>query len=568
MSVFTDAISGSGYRRSFFPVKERFTGDIPIGRVIPEYADIVVPHDIWHLKQIIFARTQPMLAPLLTDLDLRVRGWFVPLRQIEEKTELILTGSDNGKFKKDLTIPTFKGMFDDVPADGTTAYDVDKYSVLDYMLGMPVGNYKKIKDDKSLPAQYWLKGFAKVWFDWYRDENLSEFDDFDDFWDTIKVAPGKWKPFYANWRKDYLMSALPFQQKGIRPTFDFNLVNPDDFTTFFGLSGMDIVTARRLQGNVAGNGGTVTIPITGDFTFTNATSGQKNFDVVKGTKISEIDQPNLSESYNVNFEYENPGIDFAGLASTLGVDDLRVVTQTQRIMERLARCGSRYTEYLRATFGCAPADETLQRVKYLGGYKQPIAVSQVEQTAEDGENPVGTLRGKGVSLSNSRFDTQYFKEWGMLYITVEVMPKAQYTQGILRKYTYKERFDFPNPAYCGLSEQEIRNGEIFIEFNPAEGEEHINDETFGFTEIYNELRSGRDKVVGDMRDTQAYWTMARYFSDTPVLSEELIQARDEEAFAVPFAVTDKPPIILELNNKNGVYRSLTKYGVPGLVDHY
>ena len=135
MSVFTDAISGSGYRRSFFPVKERFTGDIPIGRVIPEYADIVVPHDIWHLKQIIFARTQPMLAPLLTDLNLRVRGWFVPLRQIEENTELILTGSQNGKFKKDLTIPKFKGMFDDVPEDGTTAYDVEKYSVLDYMLG-------------------------------------------------------------------------------------------------------------------------------------------------------------------------------------------------------------------------------------------------------------------------------------------------------------------------------------------------------------------------------------------------------------------------------------------------
>lgn len=565
MSVFTDAISGAGYRRSFFPVKERFTGDIPIGRVIPEYADIVVPHDIWHLKQIIFARTQPMLAPLLTDLDMRVRGWFVPLRQIEDKTELILTGSENGKFKKNLAIPKFKGMFDDVPADGTTAYDVDKYSVLDYMLGMPVGNYKKIKDDKSIPAQYWLKGFAKIWFDWYRDENLSDYEDFEDFWDTIKVAPGKWKPFYANWRKDYLMSALPFQQKGIRPTFDFNLVNPDDFSTFFGLntSVIDLVADKKLYGynGITNNSNIILDNVAG------STLSPNDKVKIMGAAAQAQSPASAYATLQAKFD-ETPGIDFAGLASTLGVDDLRVVTQTQRIMERLARCGSRYTEYLRATFGCAPADETLQRVKYLGGYKQPIAVSQVEQNAADGDNPVGTLRGKGVSLSNSRFDTQYFKEWGMLYITVEVMPKAQYTQGILRKYTYKERFDFPNPAYCGLSEQEIRNGEIFIEFDPAVGEEHINDETFGFTEIYNELRSGRDKVVGDMRDTQAYWTMARYFADTPILSEELVQARDEEAFAIPFAVTDKPPIILELNNKNGVYRELTKYGVPGLVDHY
>ena len=267
------------------------------------------------------------------------------------------------------------------------------------------------------------------------------------------MAPGKWKPFYANWRKDYLMSALPFQQKGIRPTFDFNLVNPDDFSTFF-------PTSFRFDGSTDVTGNNTTYHQT-----VRAVSGitYKKGDIIPQGNLSIDGSGSALSQFTSNTKQ---GINFDALASTLGVDDLRVVTQTQRIMERLARCGSRYTEYLRATFGCAPADETLQRVKYLGGYKQPIAVSQVEQTAEDGTNPVGTLRGKGVSLSNSRFDTQYFKEWGMLYITVEVMPKAQYTQGILRKYTYKERFDFPNPAFCGLSEQEIRNGEIYIEFDP------------------------------------------------------------------------------------------------------
>lgn len=571
MSVFTQAISGANTRRSFFPVKERFTGDIPIGRVIPEYCDFCVPGDIWHLKQLCFMRTQPMLAPLLTDLDARVRAWFVPLRQIEENAELIITGSKNGKFDPELVLPKFAGMFDDVPEAGTTAYDVDKYSALDYMMAAPIGNYKKIKDDKAIMSQYWLKGYEKIWFDWYRDENLSSFDDFDDFWDTIKVAPGKVEPFYANWRKDYFMSLLPFQQKGIRPTFDFNLVNPDDLTTFFGLTGLDYVTSRAISGTVAGaqsGNNTVDIPIIGDVLLKNTNNAAQNYSIPKGTKLSDINPTSLTTTKTINFEYEKPGIDFQGLASTLGVDDLRIVTQTQKIMERLARCGSRYTEYLRATFGTAPADETLQRVKFLGSYKQRVSVSSVEQNAEDGETPVGTLRGKGALLSEGNMETFVCKEFGLLYVTIEVMPKAQYTQGILRKYTYKERFDFPNPAFCGLSEQEVRNGELFIQFNPAEGKEHINDETLGFTEIYNELRSGRDKVCGDMRDTQAYWTMARYFSDTPVLSEELIQARDSESFALPFAVTDKPQIICEINNKNGVYRCLTKYGLPGYVDHY
>lgn len=563
MSVFTQAVSGANTRRSFFPVKERFTGDIPIGRVIPEYCDFCVPGDIWHLKQLCFMRTQPMLAPLLTDLDARVRAWFVPLRQIEENAELIITGSKNGKFDPELVLPKFAGMFDDVPSAGTTAYDVDKYSALDYMMAAPIGNYKKIKDDKAIMSQYWLKGYEKIWFDWYRDENLSSYDDFEDYWDTIKVAPGKVEPFYANWRKDYFMSLLPFQQKGIRPTFDFNLVNPDDLSTFFGMS---IVPTEDVSNY--GTSGTKYFYDVGHVV--TAQSGQTVLQKGVPYPIDAVHQSSIDTPGNAYNGYApaNVGIDFQGLASTLGVDDLRIVTQTQKIMERLARCGSRYTEYLRATFGTAPADETLQRVKFLGSYKQRVSVSSVEQNAEDGETPVGTLRGKGALLSEGNMETFVCKEFGLLYVTVEIMPKAQYTQGILRKYTYKERFDFPNPAFCGLSEQEVRNGELFIQFNPAEGKEHINDETLGFTEIYNELRSGRDKVCGDMRDTQAYWTMARYFSDTPVLSEELIQARDSASFALPFAVTDKPPIICEINNRNGVYRCLTKYGLPGYVDHY
>lgn len=347
MSVFTQAVSGANTRRSFFPVKERFTGDIPIGRVIPEYCDFCVPGDIWHLKQLCFMRTQPMLAPLLTDLDARVRAWFVPLRQIEENAELIITGSKNGKFDPELVLPKFAGMFDDVPAAGTTAYDVDKYSALDYMMAAPIGNYKKIKDDKAIMSQYWLKGYEKIWFDWYRDENLSSFDDFDDFWDTIKVAPGKVEPFYANWRKDYFMSLLPFQQKGIRPTFDFNLVNPDDFSTFFGLNAVKYSKQASAYSAISNNGTFSAFPI-------------------KNTSGSSVTPDNVNGSFyrvdgeNVSFNNITQGIDFQGLASTLGVDDLRIVTQTQKIMERLARCGSRRL----APVASSPSGESVRGPSY------------------------------------------------------------------------------------------------------------------------------------------------------------------------------------------------------------
>lgn len=564
MSIFSKADSGVQLHKTYFPLNETVVADVSIGKVTPLYGEFMLPGDIAHIKQDVFIRSHPLFAPLLTNLSARVRGWFVPLRLLDENTEFIITGSKNGHFDKDVVVPEFKGLFDDA-----TDWTVTKYSVMDYLISMPLGDYEDTKDQEGLPAQYWLKGYERIFFDWYRDENLCEYDDFEDYWDTLKTAPGKVEPFYSNWSRDYFTSALPFQQKGVRPTFDFNLVNPDDFTTFFGLSGMDLVTAKRLQGSVSGNGGTVSLPVMGEFKFTNSTTGQKNYDVAKGTKIGSIDQPNLTEITDINFEFEKPGIDFGGLASTLGVDDLRYITQLQRILERAARVGTLYTEYLAGTFGSSIRDDTLQRVQYLGGYKQPITVSSVEQTAEDGSTPVGTLRGKGVSLSEGMLDTFVCKEFGLLYVTLEIMPKALYTQGIRKKYTRKARWDFYNPSFQFLSEDEIKNSEIYWEFDSTvevDGKP-INECTFGFTEMYNYLKSNQDRAAGEMRDTLSYWTIQRKFEDTPVLSEDFVQAKDSAAFAAPFAVTDAPPFIVEFGSHVGIYRPMARYGTPGLVDH-
>lgn len=581
MSIFSKADSGVANYKTFFPLREKVDTDVPIGRVVPLYAELGLPGDIWHLHQEILIRSLPMFAPLLTNLTARVRAWFVPLRLIEEDTEFIITGSKNGKVgtydESGKLVPfqekEFKAMFDDVDTSvAGYSYDVDKYSALDYMLSMPVGNYADTYDNDGMVSQYWLKGYERIWFDYYRDENLSDFYEFDTYWDSLKNAPGKVQPFYANWRKDYFTSALPFQQKGVRPTLDFSLVNPDDFTTFFGLTGMDLVTSRVLSGTVSGaqsGNNTVDIPIIGDVLLRNTNNAAQNYSIAKGTKVSDINPTSLTVTKNINFEYENPGIDFAGLASTLGVDDLRLVTQIQRILERASRAGSRYVEHLYSTFGIAPKDETLQRVQYLGGYKQPIVVSQVEQTAEDGSSPVGTLRGKGISLSSNKLETFVCKEFGLIYVTLEIMPESIYGQGIRKKYTLRKRFDFYNPSFQFLSEEEIKNSELYWEFDDSvlvDGKP-INNCTFGFQEMYTYLKSNQHRAAGELRDTLAYWNIVREFSDTPVLSEDFIQAKDQTAFGKPFAITDSPPFIVEFFNNNGVYRPMAKYGTPGLVDH-
>lgn len=537
MSVFGSADPGVRHNRTFWRRKARVLADVPIGKVIPLGGKFCLPGDIWHLNQQVFLRAQPMLAPVLTDINARVRAWFVPLRQLDDNTEQIITGSKNGKVLADTAVPHFKGFFDDATGEGSSK-SVDKYSVMDYMISMPTGDYSSVYDIDGIPALYWLKAYEKIWFDWYRDENLSSFDDFDTFWDTLKIAPGKVMPFYANWRKDYYTSALTHQQKGVAPTLQFSLYTEN---------------AGTLVSEIP-----VVVP-------SSATPPARPYSDSKETVAGATANGYAPVGTVWSTDHiANPFVvSTSGLYSSIDTSDLRYLTQLQRILERLGRCGSRYTEYLVANFQTHPLDLSLQRVKYLGGYKQPVVISQVEQTAEDGATPVGTLRGKGVSFDNHSLPSFACQEFGVIIVTLEIMPKSLYTQGIPKEYTYKDRYDFYNPSFANLSEQEIRNSELYIDLA---SKSNCNG-TFGFTEIYNELRSDRDRACGDMRDSMSYWLLPRTFSSTPVLSETFVQAQDD--FTGPWAwdSSHAPQFICEMYHRDGVYRPMPRYGTPGLVDH-
>lgn len=135
--------------------------------------------------------------------------------------------------------------------------------------------------------------------------------------------------------------------------------------------------------------------------------------------------------------------------------------------------------------------------------------------------------------------------------------------------SYKSRFDFFNPSLQHLSEQEVRNGELFVDFTG--GDNSDNDETFGFQAYANELRSSIDKTVGDLRDSLSYWNQSISFSSRPELNNAFISSGTYRAnFNQNFAVNgaDAYPVIVQFRNNLDVYRPMVRYATPGLVDHY
>ena len=88
-------------------------------------------------------------------------------------------------------------------------------------------------------------------------------------------------------------------------------------------------------------------------------------------------------------------------ATTFNVADLRLAFQIQKFLERNARAGARYTEFLRSHFGVSPRDERLQRPEYIGGSKAPVIISEVLQTgSSDATSPQGNMAGHGISVNS------------------------------------------------------------------------------------------------------------------------------------------------------------------------
>lgn len=556
MSVFSIAESGTSFRGSRFPrIKDRTIIDCDYGIGYPVFSRFVLPGDIWRTTVNIFTRMQPSLAPSLTRNYGRYREFFVPLRLVEEDNyEKVITGSKDGFFNASYSTLHFEDIYeryDRVSGSTHSSYTVEKGSLADVLFGIPAATYTaaNVRGKKSAPAAYWIDAYYRIYWDYYRDENLDESIFSGDFslflsqvWGSGQIfeAPtaNNVKLFAVNLRKDYFTSALPWQLKGIAPTISASSGSAIFSGTFF-----------------------------------------KNY-AESTASLSAAPQAQAASQPPINMEGATPGLVSATnekmlnalntntIASNISFNaaDFRAMMAQTRIFERMARCGSRYTEFLRSNFGTAPADETLQRPRYLGGLKFDVLVTEVEQTAADGSNPVGTLRGHGVANAGDRINTFRANEFGVLIGILDYSVDTQYTQGVSREFSYKYRADMYNPSYQHLSEQEVRGAEVFY------GNDANNDSVFGFQAYANELRSGKQKIVGDMRGTLSYWQQGIEFALRPSLNNVFISAfRKRASYRKPYVVqtlsNETNPLIVDCFFTSDVYRPMARYGTPGLVDH-
>ena len=483
--------------RSVFDLSydKKMTADM--GYLYPIMCDEVVPGDKWEIGNEIVIRFQPLVAPVLHEINAYVHYFFVPYRLLDDTWEDFITGGVDGDSVAVL------------PRWDPTNYGVG--SLWDYM-GFPAG----IKPTGRLPLDYPRRAYNLIYNEYYRDETLV--DEVALTSETIKKRA---------WEKDYFTSALPWQQRGTAPAL------PISGTAFADYSDAHIESATP--------GGTLSV----------STVSANNTLYIQGGGGTGIN--NMHGFLNDN------EVDLSS-ATTFNVADLRLAFQIQKWMERNARAGVRYVEFLGAHFGVHPRDERLQRPEYLGGSKNPVIISEVLQTSStDTESPQGNLAGHGISVGQTFCASYFAQEFGLIMGVMSVMPKPAYQQGIDRQWLRQTRYDFYFPEFANLSEQAIERVELYASAVEAE-----NKTIFGYQGRYDEMRVKRNMVCSLMRTDFNYWHMGRIFSSAPALNETFI---DCDATKRIFAAPSEPGLIIDVGNRIRAIRPMPIQSEPGLIDH-
>nr|WAE43504.1 MAG: major capsid protein [Microviridae sp.] len=482
-----------------------------MGQLIPVCCEEVIPGDKWSVGNEIVIRFQPMVAPILHEINCFVHYFFVPYRLLWDDWQNFITGGPVG------TDASVLPRWDVSDPDHTVIG-----SLWDYM-GFPA----LINPLGAIPLDFNRRAYYLIWNEYYRDETLQAAVDI--------TSSTYWQILNRSWEKDYFTSALPWQQRGTAPALPISGLSAAVFSNDVNLRYNDEPSAGGVVGDRLTGG-----PIA------NIHNGGTS--AVTGGKLS-LDSADLSANI----------VDLSG-ATTFDVADLRLVFQIQKWLERNARCGVRYTEFLHAHFGVSPRDDRLQRPEYIGGSKSPVIVSEVLQTSStDGTSPQGNMAGHGITAS-TQFCGKYFaNEFGLIMGIMSIVPKPMYQQGINRQWLRRTKYDFYFPEFANLSEQAIEQAEIY-----ADGVEAHNTAIFGYQGRYDEMRYKPNMVCGLMKTDFDFWHLGRIFGSAPALNASFLECIPDKRI---FAVENQPDLIVSFGNLLKAIRPIPVSAEPGLIDH-
>lgn len=572
-------------KRSAFPLQHENKLTFNMGKLVPIMCEEVLPGDKFTIDVNALIRFQPLVAPLMHRVDTFVHFFFVPNRLIWKDWENFITPGAGDTLMSDLQNyvapekPYFTPQHFTPPFNNNTAYPNSLNPFISGSLGDYLGintaqnvtldpssgamvesvNGRTLGGDEKIDLLPFL-AYQKIYDDWYRNPSLELpilSDEIIEHSGEIPTTQGTidsdFKRVFQlrtrNWEKDYFTACLPQPQAGKPVTLDGGEVNFSDRNF-------------QLQINTTGVNVGDTLRVTSVVDESGSSASGAHYAVGAVSSALSADQVTTPAKFRIE---TTDGESFIMPSTVISINALRRASELQEWLERQARAGQRYIDSIKAHFGVISSDARLQRSEYIGGGKQAVTISTIEQTSATSDiSPQGNLSGKATS-AGGYIACQYgeAEEHGFVIGIMSVMPKTGYFQGLQKKWLRFDLLDYAFPNFAHIGEQEVKLKELFFDMLSDDADD-LNNSTFGYIPRYSEYKYIPDQVHGDFKNSLSFWHLARKFSNTPRLNASFINCDPRRDI---FAVIDEDvhSCLAELWIDYKSIRPLPKYSTPKLM---
>lgn len=525
-------IQRSRFDRSYQHKTTFNTGDL-----IPIFCDEVLPGDTFQITQASALRMSTPVYPVMDNCFADYYYFFVPNRLLWEHWKQFMGENTESKWAPQIEyqVPVIKA-----PTGGW-----QKGTLADYLTVPTLTDNIEVN---ALP----FRAIGLIINEWFRDQNLKDpcFVNMDDTnvtgsngstYQTDVQLGGK--PFKAAKVHDYFTSCLPEPQKGASVMLplgkDAPIISGEEHKLMKSVVKVVDPNGNSLNSKVIGTGGT------GSMTAGNLSGLTGGVGAMFSNLYADLNE-----------------------ATAATINQLRQAFAVQRLLEKDARGGSRYREIIRNHFQVVSPDARMNIPEYIGGYRQPINISQVVQTsATDSVSPQGNTAAFSLTNGVKEVVTYSSTEHGWILGFCVVRTDHTYQQGIERMFSRKNRYDYYWPSLANIGEMGVKNKEIYASGTSAD------DEIFGYQEAWGDMRFHNSHVTGAFRSNYQTsldsWHYADYYTTQPILGSDWIDETHvnmDRTLAVNSSIEDQ--FLADFYFDVKCTRPMPVFSVPGLIDHH